>query len=87
MATRRKSTNILTTAQRWHLTFSRDYLGSGFTDDEEMREAWRGHKAEIIERAKEDPVRAHWPTYGELRFDRGLSHEEALTIRHKKDQA
>ncbi len=74
-------TDILTHGQVAHLIHGYDFFGDGYgrenPDEDVMREDWNAHR-EIVEAARRaDRTRAHWPIYAALRFDAGLSHEDA----------
>jgi hypothetical protein len=76
----------LTDGETLHLLTGHDFFGDGFgqgedLDQDAMRQAWAVHHDQVVDRAHRDRQRAHWPIYAELRFDQGLSREEALEAR------
>ena len=73
-----KSRRQATLADLAYLRWGNDYFGSDLKTDDELKEIWFADRDKVYERAAKDiPSRAACPIYAELRFDQGLSHEEA----------
>lgn len=91
MPTKRKrrtrlSNRTLTRAQILQHLVGHDFFGAygdalspAGIDEDTMREDWELHADQIRDFRKDDRIRRTWPVYSALRFDQGMSHEEALS--------
>jgi hypothetical protein len=83
----RNNISSLTTAELSHLRWGSDYFGSSLKTDDDMKTAWKLHRAQVEERAACDiPERAKWPIYAYLRFEKKMSHEAALKAIHQTER-
>jgi hypothetical protein len=81
-----KSRRELSHGEIDQLRWGYDFFGDGFgdeshgipLDEKRMREAWEQGREVVEQYHQADVLRADWPIYAELRFDKGLSRQKAL---------
>lgn len=82
---KRGARGLLTRRQVWQHLTGYDFFGGGYgdpvfgtVDERAMQRDWRSSADQIRDFRKDDRIRSKWPIYSELRFDQGMSHEEAI---------